>query len=94
VNGRLTFDTEMGAARLRFEPARRDWRWVMSEVIASAAELMTTGEPRRLKSCANPSCMWMFYDESHNRSRRWCDPATCGNLVKVRAHRSRQAEAG
>jgi predicted RNA-binding Zn ribbon-like protein len=95
VQGRLTFGTELdGTAGLRFEPSRRDWRWVMSEIAASASELMASGEPRRLKSCANPSCTWLFYDESHNISRRWCDPGTCGNLVKVRAHRARRAEAG
>lgn len=94
VNGRLTFGADLATARLRFEPNRRDWRWVMSEIAASASELMAGGEPRRLKTCANSSCTWLFYDESHNVSRRWCDPATCGNLVKVRAHRARRAEAG
>jgi predicted RNA-binding Zn ribbon-like protein len=68
--------------QLRFEPARRDWAWVVSEVVAAAARLMATGDPRRLKSCANPNCTWLFYDDSPNVSRRWCDPAACGNLLK------------
>ena len=91
--GRLALDTSEALPRLGFEPERRDWRWVVAEMVRSAAELMASGEPRRLKACANPSCTWLFYDESHNRSRRWCDAAACGNLLKVRAHRARLAEA-
>lgn len=77
------------------EPVRRDWAWVLSEVVASAAELMAAGDRRRLKACANPGCSWLFLDESRNGSRRWCDPATCGNLITVREFRRRQrATAG
>jgi predicted RNA-binding Zn ribbon-like protein len=72
------------------EPVRRDWTWVLAEVIASAAGMMATEDRRRLKVCANPGCEWMFLDESRNLSRRWCDPATCGNLITVRAFRRRQ----
>jgi predicted RNA-binding Zn ribbon-like protein len=76
--------------RLRFVPARRDWDWVVGELADSAAALMANGEPGRLKVCGNPSCTWLFYDESTNRSRRWCDAAICGNLVKVREFRARR----
>jgi predicted RNA-binding Zn ribbon-like protein len=31
-----------------------------------------------------PGCGWVFYDRSKNRSRRWCEQATCANLMKVR----------
>jgi len=62
---------------------------VLAEVIASAAEVLATGEPMRLKICANPGCTWLFWDESRNLSRRWCDPRTCGNLITVRAFRRR-----
>jgi predicted RNA-binding Zn ribbon-like protein len=83
--------TTGSAPSLRYEPARRDWAWVVSEVVAAAAQLMATGDPRRLKTCANPNCTWLFYDDSPNLSRRWCDPAACGNLLKVRAHRARRS---
>src|SRR5438270_712384 len=71
----------------KVEPVRRDWDWVVAEVVASATELMAEAEPVRLKACANPGCTWMFWDESKNVSRRWCDPRTCGNLVTVREFR-------
>jgi predicted RNA-binding Zn ribbon-like protein len=98
---RKRLDSWIAAAPLRrrfdghVEPIRRDWTWVLSEVVASAAELMSTTDGRRLKVCANPGCSWMFLDESRNLSRRWCDPTTCGNLVTVREFRRRQrATAG
>jgi predicted RNA-binding Zn ribbon-like protein len=91
VRSRPEFDTTAQVPRLHLEPARRDWAWVVSDVVAAAAYLMATGNPQRLKSCANPHCTWLFYDDSPNVSRRWCDPAACGNLLKVRAHRARRS---
>jgi len=76
--------------RMELVPARRDWRWVLSEIAASFGGLLSTGETARIKVCQNPECRWAFYDESKNRKRRWCDPAICGNRDKVRRFRSRQ----
>jgi len=44
----------------------------------------------RLKICAHDECEWAFYDHSKNRSRNWCEYG-CGNKVKTRAYRARQA---
>ena len=43
----------------------------------------------RVKVCGNPECVWLFLDRSKNRSREWCEMASCGNLMKVRRHRAR-----
>ncbi len=92
--GRLRLTTGSGGRPAPvFTPDRRDWRWVLAEVAASAVRLMMAGEPRRLKRCGNPDCTWLFYDLSHNASRRWCDVRACGNLVKVREFRARQRVA-
>ena len=82
-----------GRYRLVEAPARYDWRWALTEVAASAAELLAAGEPARLKVCANPACSWMFYDVSRSGSRRWCEGGVCGSLIKVRQHRARAARA-
>jgi predicted RNA-binding Zn ribbon-like protein len=63
------------------------WPAVMALVAASYAELLASGELRRVRVCANPDCSFVFHDESRNRSRRWCDVSMCGNLVNVRRHR-------
>jgi predicted RNA-binding Zn ribbon-like protein len=81
---------EGGAFRLELAPARRDWAWVLSEIASSFADLLVEGERDRVKLCENPECQWAFYDTTKNRRRRWCDPAECGNVFKVRQFRARQ----
>ena len=51
------------------------------------------GSWARAKVCPKDSCRWAFYDQSRNRSRRWCTMDVCGNREKTRAFRERQQEA-
>jgi predicted RNA-binding Zn ribbon-like protein len=62
---------------------------VLGETAASLAELLATGDPSRIRICANTDCGWVMYDESRNRTRRWCESTGCGNLIKVRRYRQR-----
>lgn len=78
---------------LVLEPVRRDWSWALSEIAASFVELVAHRDPARIKVCANHDCQWSFYDESKNRSRRWCGAASCGTADKVRRFRARQRAA-
>ncbi len=66
---------------------------VLGQVAASFVAMLAEGEPQRLKVCANPDCGWVMYDRSRNRTRRWCDATECGNVIKVRRHRSRKRAA-
>jgi predicted RNA-binding Zn ribbon-like protein len=63
----------------------------LAAVLAAVAALARTGEWRRLKVCPAEECQWAFYDESRNRSRRWCSMEACGNRAKLRTFRGRQA---
>lgn len=78
--------------RLTVVPAACGMSRLVGEIAASFAQLLAEGEPARVKICANPDCGWVIYDESRNLSRRWCDAAECGNLIKVRQHRQRKRE--
>ena len=60
----------------------------------SAADLLANGDLSRLKKCENPECTLHFYDTSKNRSRRWCSMASCGNVMKARAHYRRHRLQG
>ncbi|NTS32206.1 CGNR zinc finger domain-containing protein [Phyllobacterium sp. BT25] len=44
----------------------------------------------RIKVC--PNCHWLYFDESRNRSRRWCDMNVCGNRAKARRYYDRNAK--
>lgn len=63
---------------------------VLATIAFSFASMLANGDPTRIKICANPDCGWVIYDESHNRTRRWCDVKECGNLIKVRQYRARK----
>jgi predicted RNA-binding Zn ribbon-like protein len=73
-------------------PEKKDWDWVQAEIAASFAHLLTDHEPERIKICANPNCLGIFYDESKSRTRRYCTPDKCANLLKVRRFRARQKD--
>ncbi|MGE5289577.1 MAG: CGNR zinc finger domain-containing protein [Micromonosporaceae bacterium] len=59
----------------------------------SLAELVVAGESGRIRSCASPTCRYVFIDLTRNRSRRYCDSRTCGNRLHVAAYRARKAAA-
>jgi predicted RNA-binding Zn ribbon-like protein len=66
-----------------------DWTGVIAAILTSYGRLLENGTIDRVRECANPHCTWMFYDQSRNATRRWCDPQACGNLHNVHAHRER-----
>jgi len=76
--------------RLGLEWRRPDWTAVMAATVTSYAQLLVSGGIDRIKVCANPDCSFIFYDETRNRSRRWCEASACGNLVRVRRHRAQR----
>ena len=57
---------------------------MLGPLVWSAGDLVTAGQPRRLKSCGAESCGWLFYDESRGERRRWCSMSDCGNRAKAR----------
>ena len=84
----------------RLAPAAEGYRWVidaeaheleaaLQPIVESALSLMTSPRMARLRRCGNATCYWLFIDETKNCSRRWCEMASCGNVMKVRRHRAR-----
>lgn len=58
-------------------------------IAVSALDILTSADKSRIKQCPAEDCGWLFIDSSKNRSRRWCDMATCGNRMKGRVYRER-----
>ena len=65
----------------------------LARVTEPLVQELSSGNPDRLRVCANDMCRWVFYDESRAGQRRWCDMASCGNRAKAARHRARQKEA-
>src|SRR5438105_252759 len=59
---------------------------LLAPVLWSAGDLLTRGDRRRVRRCANDACLWLFVDESKAGTRRWCDMSSCGNRAKSRRH--------
>ncbi|QBD77763.1 CGNR zinc finger domain-containing protein [Ktedonosporobacter rubrisoli] len=84
----LQLITEGEGYQLQRLPLAREWNGVLGEVVISFATLLAQN-PARIKQCENPECRWIYYDESDNQSRRWCEDA-CANLMRVRRFRAKQ----
>lgn len=62
---------------------------ILIPVVRAAVELLTSDAIERVRTCADDSCAWLFFDATRNRTRRWCDMKACGNRSKVRRFRAR-----
>jgi predicted RNA-binding Zn ribbon-like protein len=78
-----------GAPKLESRAAGIDG--LCGQLVSVAVTAMLDGSWERLKACRN--CRWAFFDESKNRSARWCSMSLCGNRLKTRAYRRRQRSA-
>ncbi len=67
-------------------------RHVAATAAMGLAVVVAEGGFERLGTCAWERCADVFVDVSRNRSRRYCDPAVCGNRASVAAHRRRRRE--
>ena len=65
-----------------------------AEMAMALADLIRSGELRRLKTCAAKDCDAVLIDLSRNRSRMFCDTGNCGNRQHVAAYRERQSKDG
>lgn len=84
--------TEEGFA-WSLDPAAEAPDAALRPIVESAVALLTSERLARLRRCGNSTCYWLFIDETRNCSRRWCEMASCGNVMKVRRHRARQRAA-
>lgn len=84
-------DWHAGHATWRLDPQTAELDAVLQPIVHSVARLLASERLARTRRCCNPSCSWLFVDDTRNRSRRWCEMASCGNLQKVRRHRARKA---
>jgi len=79
-----------GSYTLEVVPHRHGWRWAQAELFRSLGTMLTEGQQHRLKICPNSACRWVFFDQTHGNTRKWCSDLTCGNRDKVRRHRARR----
>ena len=97
VNGALA----EAMAHARLEPVGNGYTWAWATdgagldvmlwpVVRSAADLLTSTDLERVRTCDSERCGWIFLDTSRNHSRRWCSMNDCGNRAKARRHYQRR----
>ncbi len=52
----------------------------------AAAELLTSPQIARVRTCGTSTCKWLFLDSSKSQNRRWCNMRVCGNRTKARRY--------
>ena len=74
------------------------WTWrpknglaaaILGPIALSALNLLVDADFSRIKQCHSNHCGWLFYDNTKNKSRQWCDMSVCGNRAKASALRAR-----
>ncbi|MFI7586341.1 CGNR zinc finger domain-containing protein [Spongisporangium articulatum] len=63
----------------------------LSAIARDAIDLFTGPLGHRIRVCAAEDCELLFVDSSQPGTRRWCSMQRCGNLTKLRTHRSAKA---
>lgn len=86
--------------RAKLERADRGLGWhievkptavgMLAPVLWSAADILIGPDRNRIRQCANDRCLWLFFDDSKNSTRRWCSMQACGNRAKAHRHYLRQ----
>jgi predicted RNA-binding Zn ribbon-like protein len=61
---------------------------VVARLADAADDLLLSLDAISVHQCRGPNCDWLFVDRSHGHRRVWCQPATCGNVVRVRRSRA------
>jgi predicted RNA-binding Zn ribbon-like protein len=77
--------------RLALEPTAGGVPGALSRLVGLVYAASADGTLARMKACRQ--CGWAYYDTTKNRSRVWCNMATCGSQHKARAYRARQRQA-
>jgi predicted RNA-binding Zn ribbon-like protein len=72
-----------------FVPVGDAFAGLVIPVVESAADALILGELNRVRRCADPRCQRVFFDNTKNGRRRWCDMSTCGNRAKAARHREK-----
>jgi len=72
-----------------FVPVGDAFAGLVIPIVESAADALILGELSRVRRCADGRCQRVFFDNTKNGRRRWCDMATCGNRAKAARHREK-----
>lgn len=74
---------------VKLESEDTGWHGALTRILEIVMAAMREGSWKRLKACRNGRCRWIFFDDSKNRSGKWCTVQRCGNRVNAETYRRR-----
>lgn len=77
---------ENNLIKFSYLPITKDSDQLYHVIVISFIDLLNEINSNRLKICQNEKCGWIFFDESKNKSRKWCSNK-CASLIRVRNYR-------
>ena len=60
---------------------------LLRPILRSAAKLLETADPGRIKACPGAGCGWLFHDATKSSNRTWCEMRVCGSRAKAGARK-------
>ncbi len=82
----------LAARRLVRTGGGYEWAWsdsgedldrVLWPALLSVAELLATGDLRRVRQCGAEDCRVLFVDRTSGSPRKWCSRETCGHRTRA-----------
>ncbi len=80
----LGFAVQRKQVELTWNNSSKDLLEPVWIVVKSAYDILTTQPRSRIKECSN--CGWIFFDNTKNNKRRWCNPLSCGSIEKSKKY--------
>ena len=60
-------------------------------IVTAIHDAEQQGTWSHLRVCQRDDCQWVYYAATRAGTSRWCSTDPCGNVMKMRAYRSRRA---
>lgn len=96
VGARATEAWSRSRLRMSLQAMEAEWETeglCLCDILALDAVRILTSSALLSRVRACDECRWVFLDTTRNRSRRWCDPADCGNRARQRRYHNNSRSA-
>ncbi len=84
--------TTTASGEIRARPIGKGLDYAAGSIFLEVYRCSIEGTWKRFKVCQNDKCLWAFYDQSKNHSRKWCTMLVCGNRMKVSRYNAKRRE--
>jgi predicted RNA-binding Zn ribbon-like protein len=85
---KLKFEFQNNSYSLVLTKNKDDFHGPLDIILRSAFDLLTKEQKDRIKDCGE--CGVLYLDVSKNNTRQWCNPNSCGTVIRSRRYQQRK----